>query len=336
MLSEEVVSPSPARPRRRLTTLLGGSVEKFSGIYAIVALFVVFALWVPSTFLTATTWQALIAEQAVITMLAFAILIPLTAGLFDLSPPSVLGLSQILAAWLQGVHHVNPLLSAFLALGASGLVGIVNAIAVIKFRVGSLIATLAMTTILSGVTLGISSYQETISGVSTTYQKFGNVDVLGIPIVAFYMLALGVIIWWFTDRTPQGRFMAAVGGNQEAARLAGIPVKRYLAASLIASSLVAGLAGLIYLAQIGAGSQSAGPPFLLPAFAAVFLGATQVKPGRFNVPGTVVAVLLLAIGIEGLELVGAPLWVSSLFDGVVLILAVALAALRRPSDSPIV
>jgi ribose transport system permease protein len=97
----------------------------------------------------------------------------------------------------------------------------------------------------------------------------------------------------------------------------------------VLSAFVAGLAGVIYVAQIGSSSQDAGPPFLLPSFAAALLGATQVKPGRYNVLGTVVAVFLLAIGVKGLQLVGAPNWVGDVFNGAALVIAVALANIRR-------
>jgi ribose transport system permease protein len=323
----------PAKPprssiSRRVTSLFVVSIEKFSGIYAILIFFLIFAVWVPDTFLTATTWRSILSEQAVTAMLAFGLLFPLLTGLFDLSVAATLGFSGVFTAWLSA-HHMNSFAAAGVALLATILVGVVNAIAVVMFKVSSFIATLGMSSVLAALAIAITDNVGIITGVSNTFQKTGNVTPAGIPIVAYYMVVLGAIVWWFIERTPKGRFFAAIGGNQEASRLAGLRVNRYLAVSLVVSAFVGGLAGVIYLAQVGSSSQDAGPPFLLPTFAAVLLGATQIKPGRYNVLGTLVAVFLLAIGVKGLQLVGSPAWVSLLFDGAALVLAVALANLRR-------
>jgi ribose transport system permease protein len=126
---------------------------------------------------------------------------------------------------------------------------------------------------------------------------------------------------------PLGRKLYATGGNELAARLSGIQTDRLIALSLIVSGGIAAFAGVIFAANIGSGSLTAGPPFLLPAFAAAFLGATTIKPGRYNAWGTLFSVLLLAVGTTGLQLAGAANWVTDVFNGAALVLAVTFANL---------
>jgi ribose transport system permease protein len=329
------VTPGLALRSLRPRSLLLTSVERFSGVYAFVAVFILFAVWVPDTFLTSTTLKVVLAQQSVTALVALGLMIPLAAGVFDLSIGGVLGLSVMFCAWLQGVKHMNPALSVVLTLLLGVVVGAVNAIAVLKFRVSSFIATLGMSSVLGAMVVAVSGNQQLVSGISANFQKVGNTEPGGIPIVAYYMVVVAIVLWFVLELTPVGRYLFAVGGNQEAARLGGLRTERYIGVSLVLSAVIAAAAGVIYLAQIGSASLSAGPPFLLPCFAAVFLGATQIRPGRFNVIGTLLAVFLLAVGVKGLQLVGVPTWAGDLFNGAALIIAVGLSRFRKRKSIPI-
>ena len=129
---------------------------------------------------------------------------------------------------------------------------------------------------------------------------------MGIPLPFYVMIVLAIIIYIVIEYLPVGRYLYASGGNPQAARLAGVRVNRVVFGSLVASSLVAGITGVVLAARIGTASPDIGPSYLLPAFSAVFLGSTQIKPGRVNVIGTLVAIYLLATGVKGLQLAGAP------------------------------
>jgi ribose transport system permease protein len=147
------------------------------------------------------------------------------------------------------------------------------------------------------------------------------------------MVGVAFVVWLMLEHTAIGRYIYAVGSNSEAARLSGVRTSRYLFGTLVASAFLATLAGVVFAGKIGSGSLTAGPPYLLPAFAAVLLGTTQVRPGRANVGGTIVALFLVAVGSKGLQLIGVPIWVSSLFNGAVLIVAVSLSQLRKTARS---
>jgi ribose transport system permease protein len=138
---------------------------------------------------------------------------------------------------------------------------------------------------------------------------------------------LALLTWWLLEFTPAGRYLYAIGGNKEAARLAGVRVSRWSFLSLALAGGVSGFAGILYTSLTGP-SFTFGAALLLPGFAAVFLGATQITPGRFNVWGTLIAIFVLAIGVQGLQLLSGATWLSPMFNGVALIAAVALAVTR--------
>ena len=207
-------------------------------------------------------------------------------------------------------------------------------------RVNSFIATLGMSQVITAFVLYISD--QSISGVfPQSYLNIGQRKLLGQPLFVYYLFVLALVIWFVLEHTPVGRYMFATGGNPEAARLAGVRTDRLVWGSLIASSLIAGFAGIIFSWKVGNFSQSIGPGFLFPAVAAVFFGASQLK-GRPNVWGTLIALYALAWGVKGLQLTFSSntIWIEPLFQGLSLLAAVSLASYqgvvrvrkRRPED----
>ena len=150
--------------------------------------------------------------------------------------------------------------------------------------------------------------------------------------VVVALLVLAFIFWWVLDHTPAGRYIYAVGGNPEAARLSGVRVGKWVWISFVISGGVSGLAGVFYSSQNGP-SLTFGGALLLPAYAAAFLGSTQVKPGRFNVWGAMIAVYVLATGVRGLSLVTSVQWLNDMFNGIALVAAVAFAVWRQGKAS---
>ena len=198
---------------------------------------------------------------------------------------------------------------------------------VVKFRVNSFIATLGMSQVLAAATLYISSNRQIVGVFTKSFLDFGRRDLLGIPIVVYYLVAIAFVIWYVIECTPLGRHLLATGSNPDAARLAGVRTDRMVWGSLVVSAVVSGLAGIIYGAKVGSFSNTFGPPLLFPAFAAVFFGSTQFK-NRANVWGTIAAVYTLAFGVKGLQLAfsGGVYWITPLFNGLALLIAVALAS----------
>jgi ribose transport system permease protein len=300
------------------------SFRNISALYIFAVMFIVFAIWVPDTFLQWTTWKALLDSQAVTAILAVGLVIALSAGAFDLAIGTELGFGAIFVAWFL-VDKGLPIVPAIaLTLVAGGLIGLLNGLLVTKVKIDSFIATLGMSSILLALIAWVSSSQQ-IVGVGSSFEKLGTTEIFGLTLPVYLMLAVGLVVWYLLERTPLGRRVYATGGNIEAARLAGVRVAAVVIGSLVACGMIAGFAGMLVTANLGTGDPTIGPAYLLPAFSAAFLGSTQFRGGRFNVWGTIVAVIVLATGVKGLQLAGAPIWIPDLFNGAALLLAVGLA-----------
>lgn len=304
---------------------------RYAVVLTLVALIVVFSLLRPDTFFTTATFQSILVTEAVLVILALGVIIPLAAGEFDLSVAAILGFSAGLLAHLTATLEWPIVAAIAVTFVAALVVGLINGFFVVILRVNSFITTLGMGTIVSGVALAIFG-AETIGGIPAALSDPFRAEFLGLDAPVWLAFALAVALWFFLEHKPAGRHLFFTGEGREAARLAGVRVDRIRYGSFIASALFAWLAGLVIAAQTGAAQASYGVPFLLPAFAAGFLGATTIKVGRQNAWGTVVAVYLLAVGTTGLQLLGAATWVEDVFNGAALVLAVALAGLVARND----
>jgi ribose transport system permease protein len=284
----------------------------------------------PDSFLTWSTFSSIIfGSQAVLLVLTLALIIPLTAGDFDLSVAAVLTFSAMLLAILNAKLGW-PLWGAFLVCLGMGLaIGLINAFFILFFRIHSLIVTLGTASIIQGLILWVSGSQ-TLSGVSNTLIEWVIVKrFLQIPMAFYYAIILAAIIWYIFEYTSIGRRLLFVGRGREVARLSGISVTRVRAGALVASAMLASLAGIINGGTTGGADPLSGLTFLLPAFAAAFLGATAIIPGRFNPVGSVIAVFFLVTGITGLNFLGVDTFVQNIFNGAALIVAVSASQLVR-------
>jgi ribose transport system permease protein len=313
---------------RRQAALRALSFRNVSALYVFVVVFVVFSLWIPKTFLDVDVWRTLLDANAITALVAVALVLPLSAGCFNLAIGAEVGLGAILVAWLLSDRGSPIGLSIAVTLGAGAAIGALNGLLIVKARIDSFIATMGVSSILLATIAWISDSQQ-ILGLGSSFQSLARTEVAGITLPVYILLAIALCVWYVLERTPVGRRVYATGGNAEAARLAGVRTSSVVLGTLIACGVITALAGILTSSRIAAGDPTVGPAFLLPAFAAAFLGSTQFRRGRFNVWGTVVAVYVLATGIKGLQLAGAPVWIPDLFNGVALLLAVGLAKYER-------
>jgi ribose transport system permease protein len=230
-------------------------------------------------------------------------------------------------------HGVSVYVCILLALLMGALVGLVNGGFVVIFGIDSFIVTLGTGTFLSGVVLWISD-SETFAGISSQLTGPVVVDRLfGVPLAFYYGLALVAVLWYFLEYTSLGRQLLFVGRSRSVARLSGLRVGRLRWGALIASGVIAAAAGVLYAGITGAADPVSGAGFLLPAFAAAFLGATTIVPGRFNPWGSFVAVYFLVTGITGLALFGVQSWLQDMFYGAALVLAVTFSQIARRREA---
>jgi ribose transport system permease protein len=306
------------------------SVTRLSAVYLWILFIVLFSIITPSTFLTSTTFRLVFSEGVVTCLLALAFLVPLAAGVYDLSIGALMSLSLAISVYLNIHSGLPPGLGAALAVAACALVGVINGFIVVRLRVNSFIATLATSQVLLAAVLLISNNQQLVANFPNSWSAIGNNDFLGIPTVVWVLLVIAVLLWYVLEFTRVGRYLFATGGNPDAARLSGVKTNRMIWGSFIASAVICALAGIVYSMRTGLFSSDTGPGYLFPAVAAVFLGASQFSQ-RANVWGTLIAYFALAFGVQGLVLSAssASVWSQPLFQGVSLIIAVALTS--RPA-----
>ncbi|MCZ4098699.1 ABC transporter permease [Streptomyces sp. H39-C1] len=301
--------------------------QNVSALYLLALMVAVFSLWVPDTFLTSGTWRSLLSDQAVTCLVAVGLVVPTAAGVIDLAIGAEVGLGAVLVARLL-VGHVPTPVAIVLSLLGGAAVGLFSWLMITRARIPSFIATLAVSSLLAAAVAWVSESQQIVD-IPAGFGKLGTGQLLGITYPVYIMLAVAVLLWYVLERTPAGRRVYATGGNAQAAGLVGVRTTRVILFALITSGAVAGLAGVLLTSQLSTGDPTVGPGYLLPVIAAVFLGSTQFRGGRFNIWGTVVAAYTLAVGVKGLQLAGLPIWIPDLFNGTALLAAVGLAAWRR-------
>ncbi len=301
--------------------------RRLSAIYLLAFFVVLFGFLSPDTFLTEVTFSLIIRSGVVTCILALAFLVPLTAGVYDLSIGSVMAVSLGLVIYLSLHTGLPTPVTALIAVAAAGLCGAVSGFIVVKLHVDSFIATLGVSQVLAGAVLLMSNNTQLIGQLPDYWSGLGTGELLGLPRVVYLLLILALVLWYLLEFTAIGRYLLATGGNSEAARLAGVATESVLWSVFVASGVIAGLAGVVFSMQSSVFSASIGPGYLFPAIAAVFLGASQLSR-RPNVWGTLIAYFALAFGIQGLALstASASVWSQPIFQGVSLIVAVAVAS----------
>lgn len=319
--------PLTAREPRRSRHALDSSLSKYSGAYIIVFLIIVYSILEPDSFFSTQNLKILLSTEAITGIITIGLVVSLISGVFDLSIGANMSWSMILVAWLQSSADIPWPLAIVLTVLSGAAIGVVNALLVSVLRVQALIGTLGMSSILAAMTYWLADGSPIVEGIAPGFRKLGSIQIFGIILPVFIFFAVAAVLWYVLEHTPIGRYLYAVGANANAAKLAGVNVVRIQWVGLVVSGVVASLAGIVLAARLGTAAVGGGDHYLLPAFSAAFLGATQVKPGRFNIWGTVLALYLLGVGVKGLELRWPGFtWIRDLFEGAVLITAVALAA----------
>jgi ribose transport system permease protein len=327
----ETVEPQPKeQPSPRSPSALKSlNFERWALLVAWGVVVLVFSLIKPDTYPTSGNFQTIFGSQAVLLVLTLGLIVTLTAGDFDLSIASNMSLSAMIIAVLN-TQHGWPILPAIIfAVVAATTLGLLNGGLVVLVGVDSFIVTLGSGTIALGVVQWIS-HGNNITGVANglTEWTIGN-RIAGISLIFYYGVAATLLLFYVFEFTPLGRRLLFVGRGRSVSRLSGLRVSRIRWGAFIVTGFMAGLAGVMYAGSLGGADPASGQTFLLPAFAASFLGATAIYPGRFNPLGTFIAVYFLVSGITGLQLLGVQNFVQQLFYGGALVIAVTLSQFAR-------
>ncbi|MDF3311075.1 ABC transporter permease [Rhodococcus sp. T2V] len=298
---------------------LGAWLAKGSLVVVLVALVIVFTLINGSTFFSSDVLRLVLSTQATVGVIALAVTVASVVGQVDLSVAGVMGGSAGIAA-LQAADGASSVVAIASALLYALVFGLANGLLVTYARMGSIIATLATGTIATGVGLAIVG-PETITTTSAGFLNLFSSTVGGIQTAFFILVALTIGATTVLQGSLLGRRLFFVGQNKDAASLLGIKVRRLTIGSMGIASLLAGFAGVMLTGQNGGASVTQTGGYLLPAFAATFLGTSAIVPGRFNAVGTFIAAYVLGTALIGLNMAGVPQWSSYLFNGGLLIVA---------------
>jgi ribose transport system permease protein len=284
-----------------------------------------FSVLLPNTFPTLLNLRSILSDKAIIALLSLAAMIPMVAGRIDLTVGYGIVLWHILAISLQTMYGLPWPVAVAVVLILGIVVGALNGLLVEVARIDSFIATLGTGTILYALALWHTGGRQMVGQLPDAFYAINGTFVFGLPITAFYVLAITLILWVVLDYTPIGRYLYAIGANQRAAELNGIPTRKFVIGAFVTSGALTALAGVLLASKLRIGQASVGLEFLLPALVGAFLGSTTIKPGRVNVWGTIVGVMILAVGISGIQQFGGSFWVEPLFNGTTLLIAIGIA-----------
>ncbi len=288
-----------------------------------------FSILLPDTFPTALNARSILSDKAIIALLSLAATLPMMAGRIDLTVGFGIVMWHILVISLQVKYGVPWPLAMLIVVLCAGFVGLINGLLVEVAQVDAFVATLGTGTILYALALWHTEGRQIIGTLSPSFIAINTTSIFGIPLPAIYVVVLALFLWVVSERLPIGRYIYAIGANEKAAALNGIPVRKYVIGVFVASGIIAGFAGCVLGAKLRIGQANVGLDFLLPALVGAFLGSTTIKPGRVNVWGTMFGVLILAIGISGIQQLGGAFFVEPLFNGTTLVVAIALAAFAQ-------
>ncbi|EEE35003.1 ribose ABC transporter, permease protein [Rhodobacteraceae bacterium KLH11] len=313
--------------------LKGASVKtrilRFLPVYGLVLLtgflIILFSILLPNTFPTLLNLRAIISDKAIIALLSLGAMIPMAAGRIDLTVGYGIVLWHILAISLQTLYGIPWPIAVAIVLLLGLLTGFLNGLLVEVAKIDSFIATLGTGTVLYALALWHTGGRQMVGALPDSFYAINGTFVFGLPITGFYVLAITVAMWLILEYTPIGRYLYAIGANQRAAQLNGIPTRKFVIGAFMSSGLITAFAGVLLASKLRIGQASVGLEFLLPALVGAFLGSTTIKPGRVNVWGTVVGVAILAVGISGIQQFGGSFWVEPMFNGVTLLIAIGIA-----------
>lgn len=304
------------------------TLSRFGTLIAFVLLCVGFSIAAPQAFASSANVFNLVQQMATLAVVATAATLVMTIGEFDLSVGFSASLAAVICFVLFGQGY-DVWLAVLVALATGVAAGAANGVLVARFGIPSFVATLALGTILSGLAFGFSGGESLFRQVPDSFKALGRGDILGIPVLAFWIVAVLGVASFVLTQTEFGRHLRAIGGNAQAARLAGLPILRDVIVTFAAAGGLAALAGLLLAARLGSVQHTMGEPLLLPAYAAVFIGTTASPTGTPTVPGTLLGVAITGVMVNGMTIVGVEPFIQRILTGVIIIVAVLLRRLGR-------
>ncbi|OWV89222.1 ABC transporter permease [Rhizobium sp. R635] len=304
---------------------IGRLIPVYGLVILTVGLILLFSIMLPDTFPTVLNVRSIVSDKAIIALLSLAAMIPMASGRIDLTVGYGIVLWHILAISLQTVYGLPWPVAVLIVLALGVLTGFINGLLVEVAKIDSFIATLGTGTVLYALALWHTGGRQVVGVLPDGFYALNGTMLFGLPITGFYVLLIAICMWIVLEYLPIGRYLYAIGANPKAAALNGIPVRKFVMGAFVTSGLLAALTGVLLASKLRIGQASVGLEYLLPALVGAFLGSTTIKPGRVNVWGTLIGVIILAVGISGIQQFGGSFFVEPLFNGVTLLIAIGIA-----------
>jgi ribose transport system permease protein len=319
---------------RAVESRAGIRVVSFFGTYGTLVvlggMIVFFSIVLGTDFLDINNFRNILVQSTIGVVIGLGLTVVLMVGEFDLSVGYTASLAGVATAALFLGGIPNKLLAVVLVLAIGAVIGFVNGFIVTKLGVNALVATLGVGSLVLGINYLVTegtpqSLAE--SGRDLTQIYLGYVGPVPWAIILLAVVVVGM--WLLMNKTTFGLEVQAVGGNRTAAELSGIRVQRVVILAFVIGATLAALGGILITANVGSGQSNGGEGFLLSSFAAAFLGSAALRNGEFHVLGTVIGVLTVAVGVNGMSILGVTTAGSFLFQGALLIGAVAMSTAAR-------
>ncbi|MDO4487713.1 MAG: ABC transporter permease [Eubacteriales bacterium] len=313
-------------------------LSAWGAVLSMVIAFVIFSILQPEFFCSWSNIESILRSASITVVISMGMTFAFSCGVFDLSVGSVATLGAAFSLTFMVWYGMPMWLAILMTCVACMLVGVLNSILVLKFKIPAILATLAMQFILSGIALTYSggsvinpnrpgaNGQEIVMKVPELFWKLGKA-----PWIYIIMIVLVLFVAFFQNKTKHGRYLYMVGTNPEAAKLTGINVNAYRTFAFVATGFFAALGGILVVSRAGTVAASAGDSYLMPSIAAVNIGIAVAGIGKPNAIGTLIGALLLQVVENGLFMLSVPYYSINIAKGLILVLALVLSNLGKES-----
>jgi ribose/xylose/arabinose/galactoside ABC-type transport system permease subunit len=305
-----------------------GIARQYGTLFALVAIIVVFSIASPGAFGSMSNLINITQQMTLLAIVAIGATVVMAVGEFDLSTAAIVSFGGIFVVYLFKLGVPAPL-ACLLVLTVAAIFGAVSGYIVSRFQVLSFIATLAAGTIIGGITFWISDGATLLGDIPAGFRDIARGRAFGLPTLTWWLIVIALAVWVLLDKMEIGRRLYAIGGNREAARLAGVPIVSNTMTAFVVSAVLAALVGILLTARIGSANPTGGGGYLLSAYAAVFLGMTAFREGEANLPGTVVGAGIIAVIGNGLTILGVSTFLQDIITGTIILAAVLVRRIGK-------
>ncbi|MBM7573731.1 ABC transporter permease [Aquibacillus albus] len=305
-------------------------VSSYGTIIAGIGIIIVFMMMSPNSFATLDNLINITRQISFLVIIAVGATLVMSVKEFDLSIGAMASFGGVVSAQLAATG--SPIFICILAPIVFGFgIGMINGLIITHFKVISFVTTLAMGTVIGGVTFWLTGGSTVFENIPAAFQFIGQTKLGVIPLLSIIMIKTVFIFWYMMSNMSLGRRFYAIGGNEKASEISGIHIKRYKTIAFALSGMLAAFTGALLASRLGSAHPTGGDGFFLPAYAAVFLGMTVIRSGVPNIIGTLYGAVVLGVLANGLTILQVPSYMQDVITGIIIIVALIIQKLGRTS-----